>query len=79
MSWRNPINGSFCQHACGDGHRLVALVLPPARGSLSTGWDDPAFPEAVMCFEPLFDGNWNRFPEQSILSVGEDLEIQIIK
>jgi glutamine amidotransferase len=39
--------------------------------------DDPAFPEAVIiASEPMFEGNWNSFPEQSIVSVGEDLEIE---
>jgi len=59
-----------------DGHRLVSRF---ASGTLAPSlyWqDDPAFPEAVI-IASLFDGNWNRFPEQSILSVGEDLDIQI--
>jgi glutamine amidotransferase len=63
-----------------DGHRLVASRFATGTAAPSLYWlrDDPTFPEAVIiASEPLFDGNWNRFPEQSILSVGEDLEIQI--
>lgn len=63
-----------------DGHRLVASRFASGTLAPSLYWlrDDPAFPEAVIiASEPLFDGNWNRFPEQSILSVGEDLDIQI--
>lgn len=63
-----------------DGHRLVASRFASGTAAPSLYWlrDDPAFPDAVIiASEPLFDGNWNRFHEQSILSVGEDLEIQI--
>lgn len=63
-----------------DGHRLVASRFATGTPAPSLYWlrDDPAFPEAVIiASEPLFEGNWNRLPEQSILSVGEDLEIQI--
>lgn len=63
-----------------DGHRLVASRFATGGPAPSLYWlrDAPAFPEAVIiASEPLFDGNWNRFPEQSILSVGEDLDIQI--
>lgn len=63
-----------------DGHRLVASRFASGSAAPSLYWlrDDPAFPDAVIiASEPLFDGNWNRFHEQSILSVGEDLEIQI--
>ena len=63
-----------------DGHSIVASRFASGTRSPSLYWlrDDPAFPEAVIiASEPLFDGNWNRFPEQSILSVGENLDIQI--
>ncbi len=63
-----------------DGHRLVASRFASGTLAPSLYWlrDDPAYPESVIiASEPLFDGNWNRFPEQSILSVGEDLDIQI--
>jgi len=63
-----------------DGHCLVASRFATGTQTPSLYWlrDDPAFPEAVIvASEPLFAGNWHRCPEQSILSVGEDLEIQI--
>jgi len=63
-----------------DGHRLVASRFATGGTSApSLYWlrDDPAFSEAVIvASEPLFHGNWNRFPDQSIISVGKDLEIQ---
>ena len=63
-----------------DGQRLVASRASSGTPAPSLYWlrDDPAFPEAVIiASEPLFKGNWNCFPEQSIFSVGKDLEIQI--
>lgn len=63
-----------------DGHRLVASRFASGTATPSLYWlrDDPTYPEAIIiASEPLFEGNWNRFPEQSILSVGEDLEIKI--
>ena len=63
-----------------DGHRLIASRFATGTECPSLYWlrDDPAYPEAVIvASEPLFEGNWHRFPEQSILSVGEDLEIKI--
>jgi glutamine amidotransferase len=63
-----------------DGHCLVASRFASDIQAPSLYWlrDDPAFPDAVIiASEPLFEGNWNSFPEQSVISVGEDLEIQI--
>lgn len=63
-----------------NGHRLVASRFASGCALPSLYWlrDDPTFPEAVIiASEPLFEGNWNCFPKQSILSVGEDLDIQI--
>ena len=63
-----------------DGHQLVASRFASGTSLPSLYWlrDDPTLPEAVIiASEPLFEGNWNRFPEQSILRVGEDLEIHI--
>ena len=63
-----------------DGHRLVASCFASGTVAPSLYWlrDDPAYPLAVIiASEPLFEGNWNRFPEQSIVSVGEDLDIEI--
>lgn len=63
-----------------DGKSLVASRFATGTAVPSLYWlrDDPVFPEAVIiASEPLFEGNWNSFPEQSILSVGEDLDIHI--
>ncbi len=63
-----------------DGKRLVASRFASDKNAPSLYWlrDDPAFPEAVIiASEPLFEGNWNSFPQQSIVSVGQDLEIEI--
>lgn len=63
-----------------DGKRLVASRFASDQKAPSLYWlrDDPAFPEAVIiASEPLFEGNWHSFPEQSIVSVGQDLEIEI--
>lgn len=63
-----------------DGHRIVASRFASSTAAPSLYWlrDASAFPEAVIiASEPLFDGNWNCFPEQSILSVGENLDIKI--
>ena len=63
-----------------DGQRLVASRFAYGSTNPSLYWlrDDPCFPEAVViASEPLFTANWNLCPERSILSVGEDLEIQI--
>ncbi|MBW4574105.1 MAG: ergothioneine biosynthesis protein EgtC [Aphanothece sp. CMT-3BRIN-NPC111] len=63
-----------------DGHRLVASRFAHGVQAPSLYWlrDDPAFPEAVIiASEPLFTSNWISCPEHSIISVGEDLDIQI--
>ena len=63
-----------------DGHRLVASRFAKTTSNPSLYWlrDDPTFPEAViLASEPLFAGNWISCPENSIISVGEDLDIQI--
>lgn len=62
-----------------DGRRLIASRGANRSPAPSLYWlkDDAFFPEAVViASEPLFAGNWNAFPERSILSVGEDLELQ---
>ncbi|MCL1475221.1 ergothioneine biosynthesis protein EgtC [Argonema antarcticum] len=63
-----------------DGRRLVSSRFSTQKPAPSLYWlrDDPTFPEAVIiASEPLFAGNWSAFPENSIISVGEDLDIQI--
>ncbi len=63
-----------------DGNRLVASRFSTKTPSASLYWlqNDPTFPNSVIiASEPLFKGNWNSFPENSILSVGEDCDIRI--
>jgi glutamine amidotransferase len=63
-----------------DGHRLVASRYALGSTAPSLYWlrDDPMYPNAVIiASEPLFTGNWNSVPNSSILSVGEDLEVNI--
>ena len=63
-----------------DGNRLVASRFSTKPPSASLYWlqNDPTFPNSVIiASEPLFKGNWNSFPENSILSVGEDCDIRI--
>ena len=63
-----------------DGNRLVASRFSTKNPSASLYWlqNDSTFPNSVIiASEPLFKGNWNSFPENSILSVGEDCDIRI--
>ncbi|MGE5655394.1 MAG: ergothioneine biosynthesis protein EgtC [Actinomycetota bacterium] len=63
-----------------DGHQLVASRFASGTQLPSLYWlrDDPSFPEAVIvASEPLFAGNWHPCPPQSIISVGEDLDVNI--
>lgn len=63
-----------------DGKKLVASRYANRTPIPTLYWlrDDPVFPDAViLASEPLFEGNWNSCPERSIISVGEDLEVNI--
>jgi glutamine amidotransferase len=63
-----------------DGQHLVASRYACDTSAPSLYWlrDDPSYPNAVIvASEPLFPGNWNSCPENSILSVGENLEVHI--
>ncbi|OLP16769.1 ergothioneine biosynthesis protein EgtC [Leptolyngbya sp. 'hensonii'] len=70
-----------------DGARLVASRFasrgkatssPQPAPSLYWLQDDPHYPEATLiASEPLFLGNWVSCPERSVLTIGEDLDIQI--
>lgn len=64
-----------------DKHQMVASRFSTKSPAPSLYWlrDDPTFPDAVIiASEPMFaGGNWNRFPENSILTVGENLDINI--
>jgi len=72
---------SFCANAIAtDGHQLVASRYAFGTNQPTLYWlrDDPTYPEAIMiASEPLFAGTWNSCPHNSILSVGEDLEVHI--
>ncbi len=63
-----------------DGKRLIACRFATGIECPSLYWtrDDPAYPKSVIiASEPIFKGDWHNFSEQSILSVGQDLEIEI--
>ena len=63
-----------------DGKQLVASRYASRSPAPTLYWlkDDPNYPESVIvASEPLFNGNWKSCPENSIISVGEDLEIRI--
>lgn len=65
-----------------DGHRLIASRFASSSPAPSLYWlrDDPIFPKSVIiASEPLFASNWTAFPENSIITVGEDCDIQIEK
>lgn len=63
-----------------EGHKLVASrfaknTTPPTLYYLK---NDSKFPESVLiASEPLFTGEWQKVPEQSIITVGENLDIEI--
>lgn len=62
-----------------DGHRLIASRFTTTSPAPSLYWirDDLIFPKSVIiASEPLFIGNWTACPENSIISVGEDCDIQ---
>jgi glutamine amidotransferase len=64
----------------GDGTRLIATRFAVNTAPPSLYWlrDDPNFPDsAIIASEPLFEGNWHTCPEQSMIGVGENLDIQI--
>ncbi|MBD2678043.1 MULTISPECIES: ergothioneine biosynthesis protein EgtC [Nostoc] len=63
-----------------DGNRLIASRFATNSPVPSLYWirNDPTFPKSVIiASEPLFKGNWIACPENSIISVGADCEMQI--
>jgi ergothioneine biosynthesis protein EgtC len=65
-----------------DGHRLIASRFASSSPPPSLYWlrDDPIFPKSVIiASEPLFASNWTPLPENSIITLGEDCDIQIEK
>ncbi|MEA5565178.1 MULTISPECIES: ergothioneine biosynthesis protein EgtC [unclassified Anabaena] len=65
-----------------DGKRLIASRFSTSAPAPSLYWlrDDLTFPNSVIiASEPLFAGNWTGCPENSIITVGEDCDIQVEK
>ena len=63
-----------------DGNRLIASRFSTNAPAPSLYYlkDHQNFPKSVfIASEPLFTGNWTACPENSIISVGEDCDIQI--
>lgn len=63
-----------------DGKQLIASRFASQTSTPSLHWlrDDPTLPNAVaVASEPLFAGDWITCPERSILTVADDLDIQI--
>lgn len=63
-----------------DGKQLIATRYANVDNPPSLYWlkNDPNHPESVIiASEPLFEANWEIVPTQSILQVGEDLEVHI--
>jgi ergothioneine biosynthesis protein EgtC len=66
--------------AISTGKQLVASRYANCENVPSLYWvkNAPPFPNAVIvASEPLFEGDWRSCPENSILSVGEDLNVRI--
>ncbi|NJL64722.1 MAG: ergothioneine biosynthesis protein EgtC [Methylacidiphilales bacterium] len=63
-----------------DGKEIIASRYATKSPAPSLYWLKNAvnFPNSVIiASEPLFNGDWNACPENSIISVGEDCEIRI--
>lgn len=70
----------FANVIISDGHRLIASRFSTKSPAPSLYWtvDHPTFPKSVIiASEPLSTGNWIPCSENSIISVGEDCDIQI--
>lgn len=62
-----------------DGKRIVGSRLASHGVAPSLYWlqCDPRFPEAVIvASEPLFEGNWNAFPDSSLFTVDANCDVQ---
>lgn len=63
-----------------DGDRLIASRFSNRQKSPSLYWvrDDLNYPDSVIvASEPMFEGNWNNCPENSIITVEKNLEVCI--
>lgn len=62
-----------------DGKQLVASRYSNRQPTPTLYWlrDDPLYPDAVLiASEPLFEGNWQSCPEQSLISISPKLEVR---
>ncbi|MGL5081135.1 MAG: ergothioneine biosynthesis protein EgtC [Microcoleaceae cyanobacterium] len=65
-----------------NGAQMVASRFAVSGIAPTLYWvkDDPQFPGSViLASEPLFSGNWHLCPEQTLIHVGEDREIDFYK
>ncbi len=63
-----------------DGDRLIACRASNCTPVPTLYWlkDNPIFPNAVViASEPLFPSNWQPVPEQSLLRVTQNLDVEI--
>lgn len=63
-----------------NGCQLIASRFACGNTPPSLYWlqNDPTFPKSIIiASEPLFVGNWQPCPAQSIISIGEDFDINI--
>lgn len=63
-----------------DGKQMIAARYANRSPVPTLYWikNHPLYPEAVIiASEPLFEGDWHSCPEQSIISVGESLDVHI--
>ena len=63
-----------------DGDRLIASRFSNRKQSPTLYWvrDDLNYPDSVIvASEPMFEGNWNNCPENSIITVEKNLEVCI--
>lgn len=71
----------FCANiVISDGQQLVASRFASRSPAPSLYWleDDANYPGGtIIASEPLFEGNWKKCPEQSIIRVGEDGKVNI--
>ena len=63
-----------------DGDRLIASRYSEHTPNPTLYWikNPPLYPDAVIiASEPMFEGNWNSCPENSIITVEKNLEVCI--
>ena len=64
----------------GNGDRLIASRYSNRDHNPTLYWvrDDPMYPESVIiASEPMFEGKWHSCPENSIITVEKNLEVDI--